>query len=246
MASRKRPTAASVSDVALYDMTVQEILKKVRATRGVSEKKKVDGKWVSKKKDDMIADLTHLTTSASDSHATYLLAPKDMTYGELRAEVMARPGASEKKKVDGLWIQKTKQDMIADLTMKQNAGRILAFKAYDETPKDARNGEGMTSKEILAKVRATPGLSAQKKVYGKWVLKKKGDMVADLAYLTTPAYKAYYEARKEAQSVAAATAAAMYNRSAVTPISASDLEGMACRENRADEDKKTYKGFIQA
>ena len=101
MAPRKRPTAASVSDVALYDMTVQEILKKVRATPGVSEKKKVDGKWVSKKKDDMIADLTYLTTSASDSHPTYLRAPKDLVYGELWAEVMARPGASEKKKVDG-------------------------------------------------------------------------------------------------------------------------------------------------
>ena len=58
MAPRKRTAAASVSDVALHDMTVQEILKKVRATPGVSEKKKVDCKWVSKKKDDMIADLT--------------------------------------------------------------------------------------------------------------------------------------------------------------------------------------------
>ena len=83
MAPRKRPTAALVSDVALYDMTVQEILKKVRATPGVSEKKKVDGKWVSKKKDDMIADLTYLTTSASDSHPTYLLAPKDIALEKL-------------------------------------------------------------------------------------------------------------------------------------------------------------------
>ena len=111
MAPRKRPTAASVSDVALYDMTVQEILKKVRATPGVSEKKKVDGKWVSKKKDDMIADLTYLTTSAYHSYLTYLTTlNRTQLLAKVRATCGVRttsPGKSGNKKKD---------DIIADLT----------------------------------------------------------------------------------------------------------------------------------
>ena len=67
MAPRKRPADAPVSDGAvdanaslvniLKKMTPTQLRLKVRKTPGVREKKKVDGKWVPKNKEDMIADL---------------------------------------------------------------------------------------------------------------------------------------------------------------------------------------------
>ena len=42
----------------MNDTTMSQLRLKVRKTPGVSEKKKVDGKWVPKKNEDMIADLS--------------------------------------------------------------------------------------------------------------------------------------------------------------------------------------------
>ena len=81
MAPRKRPAAASVSDGA-FEKLVSNALRK-------------------------------------------RLAPKDMTYGQLRAEVKATPGLREQKKVDGRQVIKTKQELFAELTMKQNADLTL-------------------------------------------------------------------------------------------------------------------------
>ena len=71
MAQRKRPAAASVSDGAFEKLVSNPLRKR--------------------------------------------LAPKDMTYEQLRAEVKATPGLREQKKVDGRWVKKTKQEFIANL-----------------------------------------------------------------------------------------------------------------------------------
>ena len=118
MARRKRPAAALVSDVALEDMTSSQLRAKAAATPGVSVGKNVDGKWVPKKKAEMVADLTAFASTSSGKATVSDRSLEDMTHFQLRAHVAATPGVSSAKKVDGKWLSKKKAEMVADVTGK--------------------------------------------------------------------------------------------------------------------------------
>ena len=64
---------ATVSDRPLEDMTRFQLRADVAVTPGVSSAKKVDGKWLSKKKAEMVADVTGKATFCDG-------ALEDMTY----------------------------------------------------------------------------------------------------------------------------------------------------------------------
>ena len=76
--------------------------------------------------------------------------------GEAASVSRTTPGLRQKKKVGGRWMKKTMQDMIADLTMKQNADRTLG----------------------------TLGLSEKTTVDCRWVQKNLAGLIADLTALT--------------------------------------------------------------
>ena len=83
-----------------------------------------------KTKQEYIAELT-MKQNAGDGDL------EGMTIPELRAKVNATPGLRQQKKVDGRWMMKTKQDFIADLTMKQAKDTIEHY--FSRTP-PAPNG----------------------------------------------------------------------------------------------------------
>ena len=104
-------------------MTCLQLRAKVAATPGLSTAKKIDGKWIMKRKADMITDLTALastywvpkkkaemvadrTASANTSSGKATVSDRpleDMTRFQLRADVAVTPGVSSAKKVDGKW-----------------------------------------------------------------------------------------------------------------------------------------------
>ena len=152
-------------------MTRFQLRADVAVTPGVSSAKKVDGKWLSKKKAEMVAELTGKAT-VSDG------ALEDMTCWQLRAKAAATPGVClYQKNADGTWAMKKKADLVADLTASASTSSEKA------TVSDGAL-EDMTYVQLLAKVVATPGLSTMKRVdelgKRKWLNKNKADMIADL------------------------------------------------------------------
>ena len=104
-------------------LSFAQLRKKIRDTPGISKKKKVEGKWVPKDSDDLIADLEAFAPGSAS--APQLLDPmtisesnserKQANITQLREKVRQAPGIKEKKQVGGKWVPKDRDDLIADL-----------------------------------------------------------------------------------------------------------------------------------
>ena len=171
-------------------LSFAQLRKKIRDTPGISEKKKVEGKWVPKDSDDLIADLEAFAPGSAS--APQLLDPmtisesnserKQANITQLREKVRQAPGIKEKKKVGGKWVPKDRDDLIADLEAFA-PGSASAPQLLDPMTMSENNSKRKQTNitQLRKKVRQAPGISEKKNVEGEWIPKDSDELLADLA-----------------------------------------------------------------
>ena len=90
--------------------------------------------------------------------------------------------SARRKKTEGRWVSKDKDELIADLAAfaPGSASASMPPDLMTQSERDAKRKQTDLT-QVRKKVRETPGLSEKKQIGGKWVPKDRDELIVDLA-----------------------------------------------------------------